>query len=42
VNHGDTKASDIRNLILIAQKSVANKFGVMLELEIELIGEWDE
>jgi UDP-N-acetylmuramate dehydrogenase len=40
VNHGDTKASDIRALIELAQKTVAEKFGVTLELEVELIGDW--
>ncbi|MBI1855628.1 MAG: UDP-N-acetylmuramate dehydrogenase [Chloroflexi bacterium] len=40
VNHGQTKASDIRALIELAQKTVADKLGVKLELEIELIGEW--
>jgi UDP-N-acetylmuramate dehydrogenase len=40
VNHGDTKASDIRALIELAQKTVAEKFGINLELEIELVGEW--
>jgi UDP-N-acetylmuramate dehydrogenase len=42
VNHGDTKASDIRKLIGLTQKTVAEKFGVKLELEIEMIGDWDE
>lgn len=42
INHGDTKASDIRKLITLAQKTVAEKFDVKLELEIEMIGEWDE
>lgn len=42
VNHGDTKASDIRALIELAQKTVAEKFGIKLELEIEMIGEWEE
>ncbi len=41
VNHGDTKASDIRALIELAQRTVAEKFGVTLELEIEMIGEWN-
>ncbi len=41
VNHGDTKASDVRKLIELAQKAVLEKFGVKLELEIEMIGEWD-
>jgi UDP-N-acetylmuramate dehydrogenase len=40
VNHGNTKASDIRALIELAQKTVAEKFGVKLELEIEMIGDW--
>ncbi|HVN14154.1 MAG TPA: hypothetical protein VMT73_00315, partial [Anaerolineales bacterium] len=40
INHGKTKASDIRALIELAQKTVADKFGVNLELEIELIGDW--
>ena len=40
INHGDTKASDVHRLIDLTQKTVAGKFGVNLELEIELIGEW--
>ena len=40
VNHDQTKASDIRALIELTQKTVADKFGVKLELEVELIGEW--
>lgn len=40
VNHGETKASDVRALIELAQKRVKDEFGVALELEIELIGEW--
>jgi len=40
VNHGQTKASDIRALIELTQKTVADKFGVKLELEVELVGEW--
>ena len=42
VNHGETKASDIRKLIELAQKTVNEKSGVQLELEVELIGEWEE
>jgi UDP-N-acetylmuramate dehydrogenase len=42
VNQGDTKASDIRRLIELAQKTVMKKFGVALELEIEMIGDWEE
>ena len=33
-------AEDVRALVNLAQKTVAEKFGVNLELEIELIGEW--
>ncbi len=40
LNHGDTKAGDIRALIALAQRTVKEKFGIDLELEIELIGEW--
>ena len=40
VNRGQTKASDIRALIELTQKTVADKFGVKLELEVELVGEW--
>jgi UDP-N-acetylmuramate dehydrogenase len=40
VNYGETKASDMRALIELAQKTVMAKFGVNLELEVELIGDW--
>jgi UDP-N-acetylmuramate dehydrogenase len=40
INHGQTKAEDVRALVSLAQKMVAEKFGVNLELEIELVGEW--
>jgi len=40
INHGQTKAEDVRALVNLAQKTVAEKCGVNLELEIELIGEW--
>jgi UDP-N-acetylmuramate dehydrogenase len=40
INHGQTKAEDVRALVNLAQKTVAEKFGVNLVLEIELIGEW--
>lgn len=40
INHANTKAEDIRALILLAQQTVKEKFGVELELEIELIGDW--
>jgi UDP-N-acetylmuramate dehydrogenase len=41
VNHDNTKASDILALIQLVQKTVKEKQGVDLELEIELIGEWN-
>ncbi len=37
VNHGETKAKDVKALIELAQKKVFEKFGVKLELEIELV-----
>ncbi len=40
VNHANTKAEDIRALIVLAQKTVKEKLGVELELEVEVIGEW--
>jgi UDP-N-acetylmuramate dehydrogenase len=40
VNHGQTKAEDVRALVTLAQKTVAEKFGIDLELEIEFVGEW--
>ena len=40
VNHANTKAEDIRALIQLVQKTVKEKEGIELELEIELIGEW--
>ena len=40
INHANTKAEDIRALIQLVQKTVKEKQGVELELEVELIGEW--
>jgi UDP-N-acetylmuramate dehydrogenase len=40
INRADTKAEDILALIQLVQKTVKEKQGVELELEIELIGEW--
>jgi UDP-N-acetylmuramate dehydrogenase len=40
VNHGATKAEDIRTLIELVQKVVKDKSGIELELEIEFVGEW--
>src|SRR5512147_2542521 len=41
VNHANTKADDILALIQLVQKKVKEQQGVDLELEIELIGEWN-
>jgi len=40
INHGQTKAEDVRALANLARESVAKKFGIELELEIEFVGEW--
>jgi len=40
INHGQTRAEDIKALIELAQNAVARKFGLELELEVELVGEW--
>ena len=41
VNLEDAKAQDIYRLLVLAQKTVKDQFGVELEPEIELIGEFD-
>jgi len=38
VNHGKAKSSDITALIRLARKSVFDKFGIKLELEVKTIG----
>lgn len=40
INLGHAKAADIFALIQQAKTAVAEQFGVKLELEIELVGEW--
>lgn len=40
INHGATKAEDIRTLIELVQRTVKEKCDVELELEIEFLGEW--
>ncbi len=40
VNHGQAKASDVKALIDLAQQQVKERFGIELELEIELLGVW--
>lgn len=41
INRGSTSAADICALISLVQRTVAQKFGTKLELEIEMIGDWD-
>ena len=40
LNQDNTKAEDIRALIELVMKTVKEKQGVDLELEVELVGEW--
>jgi UDP-N-acetylmuramate dehydrogenase len=40
INRGDATAADVIGLIDEARKRVAEKFGVELELEVELLGDW--
>ncbi len=40
INHGDATAADVKALIDVAQKRVAQQFDVALELEVELLGDW--
>jgi len=40
INHGTTRAEDIRLLIEMVMKTVKETQGVDLELEIELVGDW--
>jgi UDP-N-acetylmuramate dehydrogenase len=40
INRGQATAADIYTLIQIARSKVAEQFGLNLELEIELIGNW--
>ena len=38
VNHGNAKASDVVALIRLARKTVHDKFGIMLDLEVKPLG----
>ena len=38
INHGNAKAVDIANLIRLSRKTIYEKFGIMLDLEIKTIG----
>lgn len=41
INHGNARATDVYQLIERARKEVQAKFGIHLELEIELVGDWN-
>ena len=41
VNNGNATAEDVRSLIAEAWHIVREKFGVEMELEVELVGNWD-
>jgi UDP-N-acetylmuramate dehydrogenase len=40
INRGQATAAEIKALIDLLQRTVQQRFGVALELEIQLIGEW--
>jgi UDP-N-acetylmuramate dehydrogenase len=40
LNQGNATAQDVRALIEMARGTVQSRFGIALELEIQLIGEW--
>ncbi len=42
INHGEASAADVYQLIRMARRAVREQFGVELELEIGLIGEWEQ
>ena len=41
VNLNEARAADVKTLIDLARERVQEQFGVELELEIELVGEWN-
>jgi len=42
INLGKATAADVWELIQLARRTVAEKFGVTLDLEIELLGTWKQ
>lgn len=42
INNGSASAADIHQLIVLVQKTVHEKFGIDLELEVEPLGSWQE
>ena len=41
INRGHATATDIYRLIQLAQKTVKDNFKLELELEVELVGDWE-
>ena len=41
INRGRATAMDVWRLIMLARERVAEQFGIELELEVELVGEWE-
>jgi UDP-N-acetylmuramate dehydrogenase len=41
VNHGEATAADVHALIVLASQKVQAQSGIALELEIQLLGDWD-
>jgi UDP-N-acetylmuramate dehydrogenase len=42
INHGNASAIEIWKLIQRSRETVLERFGIALELEIELVGDWTE
>jgi UDP-N-acetylmuramate dehydrogenase len=42
VNHGDASAADVYALIALARQRVQVQSGISLELEIQLVGDWEQ
>jgi len=40
INLGNASAQDLRELLLLAQKTVQEQFNIFLETEVEMLGEW--
>jgi len=41
LNRGNARAADVWELLQLARQRVADQFGIQLELEVELVGEWE-
>jgi UDP-N-acetylmuramate dehydrogenase len=42
INSGSATAADLAALIALARRAVLEKFSILLELEVELVGEWPD